>query len=71
MDFYCAKAKLVVELDGSGHYETEAILKDNIRTNYFRTQGVSVLRFTNLDVLKNFQAVCEEIDRYVRNAIKD
>ncbi|MBR4017198.1 MAG: endonuclease domain-containing protein [Oscillospiraceae bacterium] len=65
-DFYCHKAMLVVELDGSGHYETEQITKDFVRTKYMESQGLSVLRFTNLDVQKNFPAVCAEIDKIVK-----
>ena len=61
VDFYCHKAKLAVELDGSGHYEPAAAEKDRIRTAYLNGQGVRVLRFTNLDILRNFQAVCKQI----------
>ena len=66
VDFYCHKAKLAVELDGSGHYENNQIEKDYVRTKYLETQGLLVLRFTNLDILKNFYAVCEEIDKKVK-----
>ena len=66
VDFYCHKARLVVELDGSGHYEPEQIEKDRERTSYLETQGLLVLRFTNLDVQKKFHAVCEEIDKKVK-----
>ena len=66
VDFYCHKAKLVIELDGSGHYEPEQEQKDLVRTEYLETQGLKVLRFTNLDVLKKFHSVCEEIDKTVK-----
>jgi len=66
VDFFCHKAKLVIELDGSGHYEPEQIEKDQVRTKYLTSQGLRVLRFTNLDVQKNFFAVCEEIDKKVK-----
>ena len=65
-DFFCHKACLVIELDGSGHYEPEQIQKDFARTKYIESQGLRVLRFTNTDVLKNFSAVCEEIDKRVK-----
>ena len=65
-DFYCHKAKIVVELDGSGHYEPEQIQKDIVRTNYLLSQGLQVLRFTNIDIQKNFYSVCEEIDKQVK-----
>ena len=60
-DFYCANAKIVVELDGSGHYEPEQLLKDREKDAYFNSLGITVLRFSNLDVLKNFDGVCDEI----------
>ena len=65
-DFFCHKAGLVIELDGSGHYEPEQVEKDSIRTKYLASQGLKVLRFTNLDIQKNFSAVCEEIDEKVK-----
>ena len=61
-DFYCHKAAMVVELDGSGHYELETIQKDLARTKYLESQGLLVLRFTNLEVTRQFQSVCETID---------
>ena len=62
VDFYCHKARLVIELDGSGHYEPENIQKDRNRTEYLESQGLFVLRFTNLEISKYFRAVCEKID---------
>ena len=67
VDFYCHQAKLVVELDGSQHYEPEEITKDQIRTEYLRSLGLRVLRFTNLEIQREFSAVCEVIDKEVRN----
>ena len=69
VDFYCHKAHLVIELDGSGHYEPEQQKKDKIRTDYLESQGLRVLRFTNLDILKRFSAVCEVIDRKVKESL--
>ena len=63
VDFYCHKAKLVIELDGSQHYDPEEVRKDQIRTEYLKTQGVRVLRFTNLDIQRNFRIVCEQIHK--------
>ena len=69
VDFYCAKAKLVVELDGSQHTDPGNMEYDHIRTEYLRSQGVEVLRFSNLDVMRQFRSVCESIDMAVkRNA---
>ena len=62
VDFYCHQAKLVVELDGSQHCEPEEIVYDQIRTAYLQSQGLEVLRFSNLDVMRQFQSVCEVID---------
>ena len=53
---------MVVELDGSGHYEQETVQKDIVRTQYLESQGLLVLRFTNLEVIRQFQSVCEMID---------
>ncbi|MBE6957536.1 MAG: endonuclease domain-containing protein [Ruminococcaceae bacterium] len=63
VDFYCHQAKLVVELDGSQHYSPEEMEYDQKRTDYLQTQGLHVLRFSNLDVMRRFRDVCEAIDR--------
>ena len=67
VDFYCYQAKLIVELDGSQHYDPETIIYDNARTQYLQAQGFFVLRFSNLDVTTQFRAVCETIDAAVNN----
>ena len=68
-DFYCHSAKLVVELDGSGHYEPDQQAKDLERTKYLESLGLQILRFTNLDVTRRFSAVCEVIDRKVKERL--
>ena len=65
-DFYCHKAKLVVELDGSQHYTPEEQEYDRKRTRYLEEQGLFVLRFSNLDVLRRFHEVCEAVDMTVK-----
>lgn len=60
-DFYCPKAKIVIEIDGSQHYEKEGIEKDRMRDEYFENLGLKVLRFTNIDVFKNINGVLERI----------
>ena len=65
-DFYCHKARLVVELDGSQHYEESNQLKETERTQYLQSQNLRILRYSNLDVLRKFQSVCEEIDFVVK-----
>ena len=69
VDFYCHKAKLAVELDGSQHYESEGAAKDALRTAYINAQGVMVIRFSNLDVLQRFRSVCEMIDRIAKERV--
>ena len=61
-DFYCHQAKLVVELDGSQHCDPRQIEYDRNRTEYLRSQGLEVLRLSNLDVMRQFKSVCEAID---------
>ncbi len=68
-DFYCAKAKLVIELDGSGHYTSEQERKDKIRTEELKKMNLSVLRFTNLEIAENFEGVCECIDLVVKKSL--
>ena len=70
VDFYCAQAKLVLELDGSGHYFLEQMEKDSERTKYLETQQLKVLRICNLEISENFAGVCEYIDRAVKAALE-
>ena len=62
VDFYCAKARLVIELDGGQHFEPEARKKDLSRTAYLEQEGLAVLRFSNGDIHKNLRGVCQAID---------
>ena len=66
VDFYCSKAKLVVELDGGGHYNPAEQLKDQKRTNDLENNGLKVIRFCNTDIDKNFYGVCTVIDNEVK-----
>ena len=68
-DFYCHKARLVIELDGSQHYDPENMEKDRKRTQYMEKEGIYVMRISNRDVLEQFRAVCEFIDRTIKNRI--
>ena len=61
VDFYCAEAKTVIELDGSQHYEEKGIAADAERDLYLSSIGITVLRYSNSDVNRNFQGVCEDI----------
>ena len=70
VDFYCYKAKLIVELDGSQHCEPEAIAHDQRRTAYLQQQGYCVLRISNRDVMTQFRTVCEMIDTAVQTRMR-
>ena len=61
VDFYCAKAKLVIELDGSQHYEETGKLSDSERDLYLNNLGLQVLRYSNYDVNQNCLSVCQDI----------
>ena len=66
VDFYSAKAKLVIELDGSQHYEPVGMLKDKIRTGQIEKHQILVVRIPNNEVNKNFKGICEYIDELVK-----
>ena len=68
-DFYSAKARLIIELDGGGHYESKQEQYDENRTRVLESMGLTVLRICNLDIDRNFKAVCEMIDSVVCNAL--
>jgi len=68
-DFYCAKAKLVVELDGSQHYTEDALKYDEIRTKIFEQFDLQVIRYSNFDINDNFNGVCEDIDKIVKEKL--
>ena len=70
LDFYCAAAKLAVELDGSQHYEPKGQSYDAQRTEYLNNLGISVLRFSNTDVMQNLRGVCRYIDAAVMDRIR-
>ena len=69
VDFYCAKARLVIELDGGGHYEEKQIEKDKIRTQELEKMNLKVLRFCNIDIDKNFYEVCNCVDKEVKKRL--
>lgn len=69
VDFYCKRAKLIVELDGSRHYDPETRAYDQARTVYLNSLGYKVLRFTNTDIKTNLSGVCAVIDRTVQNLL--
>lgn len=69
VDFYCARARLVVELDGGEHYTVEQIEKDKLRAKELEKNELKVIRISNLDVDSNFIGVCEYIDLTVKKSL--
>ena len=69
VDFYCAKARIVIELDGGGHYEIDQQNKDAVRTHTLESMGLIVLRIPNNEIDSNFKDVCEYIDLAVKNSL--
>lgn len=68
-DFYSAEAKMVIELDGSQHYEPDNIQKDNERTEFLKGYGLKIIRIPNNEVAQNFRGVCEYIDAAVKQSL--
>ncbi len=61
VDFYCASAKLVIEVDGSQHYEEKGIISDVERDNYLSEHGYSIVRYSNREVNSKYKAVCDDL----------
>jgi len=61
VDFYCPAKKLVIEIDGSQHFEKESKEYDNIRTHYFKGLDIKVLRFTNAEINTNIEGAIQKI----------
>ena len=68
-DFFCPDARVIIELDGSGHYMPDGMEYDRWRDAYISGNGIRVLRFTNTQIDKEFSAVCEAIDRAVTPSV--
>ena len=65
VDFYIASYKMVIEIDGSQHYEDKGANEDIFRDSYLNELGICVLRYSNLDINKNFDAVCHDILKHL------
>ena len=65
-DFVCEGARLVMELDGSQHFEEAGQDHDAARTRYLEGLGLQAVRYTNLEVRRDFRAVCEDLDRRIQ-----
>ena len=70
VDFYCHSARLIIELDGSGHYEEEGLLKDKIRTEKIEKRNLTVIRIPNNEINSNFEGVCQYIDVLVKESLR-
>ena len=70
VDFYCHSARLIVELDGSQHYEEKGLLKDKIRTERIEQRNLTVIRISNNEVNRNFEGVCQYIDIAVKESLR-
>ena len=68
-DFYSVEAKLVIELDGSQHYEANALQRDADRTAFLERYGLTIIRIPNNEVSRNFRGVCEYIDAAVKQSL--
>ena len=68
-DFYCHRAKLIIEIDGSQHRTAIGKAKDEFRTSILEGYGLKVIRFTNRQIDENFDAVCRYIDSVVRDSL--
>ena len=68
-DFYSAQAKLVIELDGSQHYDLDKAAKDAERTAFLEGYGLKVIRLPNNEVMQNFRGVCEYLDLIIEQSL--
>ena len=69
VDFYCAAAKLVIEVDGSQHFDEQGKAYDWERSAYLRGLGLNVIRYSNSDVKLHFEAVCESIHTTIQKSL--
>jgi very-short-patch-repair endonuclease len=69
VDFYCPKAKLAIELDGSQHYSEEGQRNDAERDQYLAKQGIKVLRYSNYDFHRNFEGICMDIEEHIKERL--
>ena len=70
VDFYCSSAKLVIEIDGSQHYDIQGMEYDAHRSAFLESFGLKVVRFSNRDIDRNFSSVCEQIDLIIKERLQ-
>ena len=71
VDFYCHKAKLIIEFDVNQHYTEEGLAYDEERTQVLNKYDLRVIRFSNLDIDKNFNGACMMIDKIIKERMKN
>ena len=71
VDFYCASARVVIEVDGSQHFEPEGLAYDAERSKFLTSLGLEVLRFSNRDIDRDFRGVCTQIDLTIQQRTAD
>ena len=69
-DFYCAKAKLVIEIDGSQHFTTAGLRRDAEREKFMQNLGIKTIRYSNNDIDNTFDSVCLDIDRTIKELMR-
>lgn len=70
VDFYCHSARLIIELDGSQHYDEKGLQKDRIRTERIEKRKLTVIRIPNNEINTNFEWICEYIDNIVKESLR-
>ena len=68
-DFYSAKAKLVIELDGTQHFEKENRIYDEKRTEFLEQYGLKIIRIPNGEINTNFEGICRYLDEQIEQSL--
>ena len=68
-DFYCAKAKIVIELDGSQHFEKETREYDNKRTEFLEKYGLKIIRIPDGEINNNFEGICRYLNEQIEQSL--
>jgi len=71
VDFYCHKARLVIEIDGGQHFQDKKMNQDDMRTRFLEEKGLFVIRFTNWEVDHQFAQVCQRIEEVVEQRVAE
>lgn len=70
VDFCIDQAKIIIELDGSGHFTESGETADKERDSFLQDNGYQIVRFSNLDIQRRFQSVCAEIEKRLASYVK-